>query len=320
MKARALAILLTLALASPLVASAQRGGGHGGGGGGGGRPAGGGGARPGGGGGGIRPGGGGGGGARPGGGFNLSKDTGPMTRPAPAPQRPPSGGGNRPPGGGNNGGFKPPAGGGGSRPPSNGGNNGGNRPPGGGNGGNNGGNRPPGGGGNGGYRPPGGGNGGNRPPPPPGGGGHGYPRPPSGGYPPPRPPGGWPPPRPPGFVVVNPGYRGPAWGWNGGVVWAPYNTYWGGGFWGPFALGALTGAVITAAVDQPGPAPYYQVAANSPGAQLLDNYNLTQTPCGPPELVVMYGPDNSTICAYPNNNVSPGSYNINTATLSLTSR
>ena len=210
--------------------------------------------------------------------------------------RPPGGGNNRPPstGGGNN---RPPNNGPPNNgPPNNGGGN--NRPPNNGPPGNGGGNN---GGGN--YRPPHG----------------GYPRPPSGGYPPPRPPGGWPPPRPPGYVIVNPGYRGPAWGWNSGYVWAPYPSYWGGGFWGPFALGALTGVVINSALNEPAPPPYYQVAADSPGAQLLANYELTQTPCGPPDLVVMYGPDGSVICAFPNNLVGPGNYNINYSNLTLQS-
>ena len=46
-----------------------------------------------------------------------------------------------------------------------------------------------------------------------------------------------------GRVVVNP-VRYPAWGWNRGVVWAPVGTYWGGGFWGAFAVGAATAAVM----------------------------------------------------------------------------
>src|SRR5580658_3891753 len=31
------------------------------------------------------------------------------------------------------------------------------------------------------------------------------------------------------------------WGWNHGRAWYPAPIYWGGGFWGPFGLGALTG-------------------------------------------------------------------------------
>ncbi|MBV8154939.1 MAG: hypothetical protein JOY98_10985, partial [Candidatus Eremiobacteraeota bacterium] len=63
----------------------------------------------------------------------------------------------------------------------------------------------------------------------------------------------------------------------------------------------------------------YQVQPNSPGATFLSNYGLTQTQCGPPNLVIVYGPSDSVICAYPNNTVSAGYYNLDTTTLSLTS-
>jgi filamentous hemagglutinin family protein len=42
-------------------------------------------------------------------------------------------------------------------------------------------------------------------------------------------------------------------------------------------------------------------------------------PCGPSGLVVVYGPENSVICANPNNLVAAGTYQLNTETLSLTS-
>jgi hypothetical protein len=139
----------------------------------------------------------------------------------------------------------------------------------------------------------------------------------SGGGAPRIPRGGWPHAHAPGYAVRNPRYNGAAWGWNGGNRWDGYSDYWGDGFWGPFALGSLMGAYI-AGSDSETP-PYYQVAADSPGAQLLANYDLTQTPCGAPNLVVLYGPDYGTICAYPNSEVSPGSYNIDEPSLSLTS-
>jgi hypothetical protein len=121
-------------------------------------------------------------------------------------------------------------------------------------------------------------------------------------------------------VVVNPVYRGPAWGWNRGVVWAPAGAYWGGGFWGAMAIGVTSAAVYGGVVSANNQTvASYQVQPSSPGATLLSNYGLTQTPCGPPNLVVIYGPNNSVICAYPNNNVSAGSYNLDTSTLSLTS-
>jgi hypothetical protein len=122
-------------------------------------------------------------------------------------------------------------------------------------------------------------------------------------------------------VVVNPVYRGPAWGWNHGVAWYPAPSYWGGGFWGSLAIAATSAAVFGAIVNSQNQRIYsYQVQPQSPGATLLSNYGLTQTPCGPPNLVVIYGPNNSVICAYPNNLVSAGNYNLDTSTLSLTSQ
>ncbi len=131
--------------------------------------------------------------------------------------------------------------------------------------------------------------------------------------------------RPPSHVRVdNPRYRGrPAWGWNRGVVWAPAPAYWGGGFWGPFAFGAAFGAVLYGTfADQATNQVFtsYQVAQGSPGATLLSNYQLTQTPCGPPDLVVIFGPDNSVICAYPNDLVGPGEYEIDPSTFTLVSQ
>ena len=295
---RALAFGLALSLAfAPLAASAQRGGGggggRGGGGGGGARPGGGGGARPGGGGGGARPPSG--GGARPGGGFNLNSDVSAGARPAARPA-PGGGGGARPPsgGGGAGGGYRPPSGGNnGNRPPN--GGNGGYRPPNGGNGGNNG------------YRPP---NGGNyyRPP---GSNGNGY----YNGYHGNR------------TVIVNPHYYGGGgWGWNHGVAWYPASNYWGGGFWGAFAIGvtsaavgaAIYGSIVNSANQQT--VTSYQVQPSSPGATLLMNYQLQQVQCGPPGLVVIFGPDNSVICANPNQLVAPGEYDLDAQQLSIIAR
>jgi hypothetical protein len=125
-------------------------------------------------------------------------------------------------------------------------------------------------------------------------------------------------------VVNNPVYTGPAWGWNHGVVWAPAPAYWGGGFWGAFAIGVTSAAVGAAVygsiVAHNTTYTSYQVQPSSPGATMLSNYHLTQTQCGPPNLVVIFGPNNSVICAYPNDLVSAGNYNLDTATLSLTSQ
>ena len=118
-------------------------------------------------------------------------------------------------------------------------------------------------------------------------------------------------------------YRWPRWGWNHGVIWYPAPIYWGGGFWGPFAFGGLTaGFLFGSIVDYQDQAiyPSYQIAPTSPGAELLQNYGLTQTECGPPNLVVIWGPDNSVICAYPNNLVAPGNYELDPATLTIVSK
>jgi hypothetical protein len=113
----------------------------------------------------------------------------------------------------------------------------------------------------------------------------------------------------PHYVVVR---HADPWYWNRGLVWAPAPGYWGGGFWGLFA--------INLAFNEPAPANYYyQVAPSSPGAQLLANYGLTQTDCDQPNLVDIIGPDGSEICAYPNDEVGPGQYNVDPSTLSLVS-
>lgn len=122
-----------------------------------------------------------------------------------------------------------------------------------------------------------------------------------------------------GATVTNPVYHG-VWGWNGGVAWYPAPYYWGGGFWGAFAVG-VTSAAVYGSIVAANTATYtsYQVEPQSPGAKLLSSYNLTQTQCGPPNLVVIYGPNNSVICAYPNNLVSAGNYSVNSQTLTIVS-
>jgi hypothetical protein len=124
-----------------------------------------------------------------------------------------------------------------------------------------------------------------------------------------------------GATVTNPVYHGyAAWGWNGGYAWyaAPY--YWGGGFWGAFAVGVTSAAVYGAVVAANNQSyTSYQVTPESPGAKLLASYNLTQTPCGPPNLVVIYGPNNSVICAQPNDLVAAGNYGVDSQTLTIVS-
>ena len=95
-----------------------------------------------------------------------------------------------------------------------------------------------------------------------------------------------------------------AWGWNGGTAWIASPDYWGGGFWGPYAAaGLMTGA--------------YFAYPGTPGYELLQTYGLTQTPCGPPDLVAIYGPDGSEVCAFPNDSVAPGTYSVDPQTLTL---
>jgi hypothetical protein len=120
--------------------------------------------------------------------------------------------------------------------------------------------------------------------------------------------------------VVNPVYGAyPAWGWNTGVAWYPAPNYWGGGFWGPWALGVATAAAWGTVVYEGQTMQSYQVQSDTPGAKLLASYKLTQTPCGPPGLVVIYGPDKSAICARPNNMVSAGAYNVDASNLTIVS-
>ena len=124
-----------------------------------------------------------------------------------------------------------------------------------------------------------------------------------------------------GPVVRNP-HHWHGWGWNHGVPWYPSPIYWGGGFWGPFAIGSLAAAALFGSiVDYQNQMiyPSYEVLPDSPGAQLLQNYGLQQTQCGPPNLVVIWGPDNSVICAFPNDLVAPGNYEMDPSTLTIVS-
>ena len=120
-----------------------------------------------------------------------------------------------------------------------------------------------------------------------------------------RPPVGWRPPRrgivirPRPIIIVR-----PAWAWNHGVTWVPRPTYWGGGFWGPLALTAGTR--------------YYLVPQTAPGWNVLNNYGLTQTPCYDGQIVQIVGPQNSMICAWPNQYIGPGYYSVSLGNLTLT--
>ncbi|MGB6985136.1 MAG: hypothetical protein WBD74_04070, partial [Candidatus Aquilonibacter sp.] len=121
----------------------------------------------------------------------------------------------------------------------------------------------------------------------------------------------------------NPVYGGGgAYGWNGGVAWAPVPYYYGGGFWGAMAIGVTSAAVFGSIVNTTTheTVTSYEVQPSSPGATMLSNYGLTQVQCGPANVVVVYGPDNSVICATPNAKVSAGEYTLDTETLSLVSQ
>lgn len=125
-----------------------------------------------------------------------------------------------------------------------------------------------------------------------------------------------------GPPVRNPHAPGRAWNWNRGVAWAPAPIYWGGGFWGPWAYADISTAILFGAIIDADNDVYqsYQVEPNSAGAQLLADYGLQQTPCGPPNLVVIWGPDSSVICAFPNAMVAPGEYQLDPSTLTLVSQ
>jgi hypothetical protein len=125
-----------------------------------------------------------------------------------------------------------------------------------------------------------------------------------------------------GPVIRNAHAGGGNYGWNHGIAWRPAPIYWGGGFWGPFAIASLGGIAAYGDYEDDQDQldyPSYQVDPDTPGAQLLADYNLQQTPCGPPNLVVIWGPDNSVICAVPNDSVGPGDYQVDPDTFTLVS-
>ncbi len=116
--------------------------------------------------------------------------------------------------------------------------------------------------------------------------------------------------------------RGPRgnWGWNHGSRWHSADGYWGGGFWGDFALASIGGFALYGSIDdsQNGYAyDSYRVDADTPGAELLNDYQLEQAECGPPGLVDIWGPDGSVICAIPNDDVAPGDYEVDEETFTL---
>ena len=123
-----------------------------------------------------------------------------------------------------------------------------------------------------------------------------------------------------GTAVRNPRAPQGRYGWNRGVAWQPAPTFWGGGFWGPFAVADFAGAVLFGSIvdDRDGYVyDSYQVEPDTPGADLLGDYGLQQTQCGSPNLVDIWGPNGSVICALPNDQVGPGEYEVDPTTLEL---
>lgn len=123
-----------------------------------------------------------------------------------------------------------------------------------------------------------------------------------------------------GRVIRNTRVQNGTYAWNHGVNWQPAPIYWGGGFWGPFAVADIAALTVYGWIaDSRTRTIYdsYQLQPDSPGWQLLQDYQLQQTPCGPPDLVVIWGPENSVICAYPNNLVGAGDYQVDPTTFGL---
>ncbi len=105
-----------------------------------------------------------------------------------------------------------------------------------------------------------------------------------------------------------------------GYPWYPVTGYWAGGFWGPFAVGAITGAITGAIVTAASQPQYYTVQSGAPGFTLLTNYGLTQIRCGGTGLVVINGPSGSVICALPTLTVPAGTYLVEPSNLTLIPR
>lgn len=104
------------------------------------------------------------------------------------------------------------------------------------------------------------------------------------------------------------------------MVWYPAPFYWGSGFWGPWMTGTIAsnsqeGAIVQ---DQTNVTyPSYRIGIGSPGEELLVDYDLEQTPCGAANLVVIWGPENSVVCARPNGQVRAGNYSLDPETLTI---
>jgi hypothetical protein len=124
-----------------------------------------------------------------------------------------------------------------------------------------------------------------------------------------------------GPTIENPrGWR--EWEWNDWEPWSAQPFYWGGSFWGPWMSGAISPMLQYGAVsggESNASYPSYEIATDSPGAQLLADYGLEQTACGAPKLVMIWGPDNSVACAHPDARVPAGNFEADPATLTIRS-
>jgi hypothetical protein len=113
-------------------------------------------------------------------------------------------------------------------------------------------------------------------------------------------------------ILVSPRLWPGSFGWNWNRPWVAQPGFWGGGFWGPFSLfSMIAGAGIW------GQTRYTMPAFGSPGSILFENYGLYAAACGPHNLVYVYGPNNSVMCAWPNQYVPPGAYFVDMETLQL---
>jgi hypothetical protein len=110
------------------------------------------------------------------------------------------------------------------------------------------------------------------------------------------------------------------WAWNRGAPWNPAPAYWGGGFWGDFAITSIGGLGVYGYIDDSQDGYVYDsylVQPDTPGADLLADYDLQQVECGPPGLVDIWGPDGSVICANANGEVAPGDYEVDPESFTL---
>jgi hypothetical protein len=65
------------------------------------------------------------------------------------------------------------------------------------------------------------------------------------------------------------------------------------------------------------PDTFHVADRRKPGWSLFQNYGLQPAPCGPQNLVYIYGPNNSVMCAFPNMYVPAGFYYVDPMTLQL---